>query len=409
MSMSTVAPSESPTAMPVIDVDSHWTEPRDLWTSRAPARLRDRALRVERNAAGADQWVIEDGQVMGQVGYCSIRPDGSKSQGSIAFDRFDEVHPGAMEVAPRLAYMDEHGLAVQIVYPNLLGFAGNLVMRVQDEAHRAFCATAYNDAASDMQRESRGRLYPQAMLPFWDIPASLRELERCQDELGLTGIVITDCTDDWGLPPLGDRHWDPLWDALQSRGMPVNFHIGAGSGSIRLWGPYPKARAFAALSTMAQMGNLVTITNLIFSGLLDRFPSLKFVSVESGVGWLPFLIESLEYQYEENGVDDLKLRPRAYFSDRSTAPTGSRRTRATRSKRSAKTTSCSRRTSPMRLVSIPRCRARFAPVSRGSIRGCSESSSTRRPPASTSSRRRRSPPSDRVEIENSAKGTGVSS
>jgi len=299
--------------MPVIDVDSHWTEPPDLWTSRAPAKLRDRALRVRRNADGTEQWVIEDGQVMGQVGYCSIRPDGSKSQASVAFDTFAEVHPGAIDVAPRLAYMDEHGLSIQIVYPNILGFAGNLVMRVEDEIHRAFCSTAYNDAAADMQRESGGRLYPQAMLPFWDIPASIKELERCQDELGLTGIVLTDCAEDWGLPPLGHEHWNPLWDALQARGMPVNFHISGSSGPMRLWGPYPAARMFAALSTMAQMGNLVCITNLIFSGVLDRFPSLKFVSVESGVGWLPFLIESLEYQYDENGVDDLALRPMEYF------------------------------------------------------------------------------------------------
>lgn len=305
--------SDALSRMPVIDVDSHWTEPPDLWTSRAPAKLRDRTLRVVRNAAGVEQWIIDDDTVMGQVGYCSIRPDGSKSQASVAFDTFAEVHPGAIEVAPRLAYMDEHGLSIQIVYPNILGFAGNLVMRIQDESHRAFCSTAYNDAAAELQRQGKGRLYPQAMLPFWDIPASVRELERCQDRLGLTGVVITDCTEDWGLPPLGDRHWDPLWDALQSRGMPVNFHIGAGGGPMRLWGPYPKARTFAALSTMAQMGNLVCITNLIFSGLLDRFPRLKFVSVESGVGWLPFLIESLEYQYDENGVDDLKLRPRDYF------------------------------------------------------------------------------------------------
>ena len=300
-------------AMPVIDVDSHWTEPPDLWTSRAPAKLRDRVLRVVRIADGVEQWVIEEDTLMGQVGYCSIRPDGSKSQASIAFDTFAEVHPGAIAVAPRLEYMDQHGLSIQIVYPNILGFAGNLVMRVKDEQHRAFCSSAYNDAAADMQKQGRGRLYPQAMLPFWDIPASVRELERCQDELGLTGIVITDCTDDWGLPPLGAPHWDPLWDALQSRGMPVNFHIGGTSGPMRLWGPYPMARRFAALSTMAQMGNLVCITNLIYSGVLDRFPTLKFVSVESGVGWLPFLIESLDYQYDENGVDDLRLRPKEYF------------------------------------------------------------------------------------------------
>ena len=299
--------------MPVVDVDSHWTEPPDLWTSRAPAKLKDRVLRVHRTDDGVEQWIIEDGQVMGSVGYCSIRKDGSKTQASIAMDSFEEVHPGAIDVEPRLAYMDEHGLSIQIVYPNILGFAGNLLMRVEDEEHRAFCATAYNDAAAEMQKASGGRLYPQAMLPFWDVPAAIRELERAQDELSLTGVVLTDSTDDWGLPSLGDPHWDPLWDALQSRGVPVNFHIGGGGGPMKLWGTYPPARAFAALSTMAQMGNLVCITNLIYSGVLDRFPSLKFVSVESGIGWLPFLIESLEYQYDENGVDDLKLRPMDYF------------------------------------------------------------------------------------------------
>jgi predicted TIM-barrel fold metal-dependent hydrolase len=299
--------------MPVIDVDAHWTEPRDLWTSRAPESLRDRTLRVERNDAGVDQWITEDGQVMCQVGYCSIRPDGSKSQASIAFDTFDEVHPGAIETEPRLAYMDEHGLSMQIIYPNILGFVGNWIMRIEDPEHRAFCATAYNDAIAEMQKEGQGRLFPQAMLPFWDLPRAVRELERCQDDLGLTGFVITDCTEDYGLPPLNDPHWDPLWDATQARNMPVNFHIGGGGAPTRLWGSYPPARAFAALSTMSQMGNMVCLINLIFSGLLDRYPKIKFVSVESGVGWLPFMLESLDYQYDENGVDDLKLRPSEYF------------------------------------------------------------------------------------------------
>ena len=151
------------------------------------------------------------------------------------------------------------------------------------------------------------------MLPIWDVAAAVKELERAQDELGLTGIVITDFTEPWGLPPLSHPQWDPLWDAAQARGMPVNFHIGSGGGPMRLWGQYPAARAFAALSTMAQMGNLVCIVNLISSGLLDRFPRLKFVSVESGIGWLPFMLESLDYQFVENGVDDLKLKPTEYF------------------------------------------------------------------------------------------------
>ncbi|MAG31079.1 MAG: amidohydrolase [Deltaproteobacteria bacterium] len=299
--------------MPVIDIDAHWTEPRDLWTSRAPAKLRDKTLRVERNDEGVERWVIADGMVMGQVGYCSVRPDGSKGQAQVAFDSFEEVHPGAIEVEPRLEYMDEHGLAVQIVYPNILGFAGNLVMNIEDLALREFSVTAYNDAAAEMQAAGKQRLYPQAMLPFWDVEASVRELERCHDELGFTGVVLTDATEDWGLPPLCDPSWNPLWDVMQDRDMPINFHIGGGTISPRTWGTYPPARMFAALSTMMQMSSMACITNLIFSGLLDRYPRLKFVAVESGVGWLPYLLESLDYQYDENGVKDLKMKPSEYF------------------------------------------------------------------------------------------------
>ena len=95
--------------------------------------------------------------------------------------------------------------------------------------------------------------------------------------------------------------------------MPVNFHIGPGLSTPRTWDAYHPARLFAALSTMAQMSNMVTIVNIIASGILDRFPRLNFVSVESGVGWLPFMLESLDYQFLENGVADAELTPTEYF------------------------------------------------------------------------------------------------
>jgi len=300
-------------SLPVIDIDSHWTEPPDLWTSRAPARWKDRALRVVKNDQGVEHWVIEDGQFMGPVGYCSIRPDGSKGQGQVAFDSFDEVTPAAIETAPRLDYMDEHGLSAQVVFPNVVGFSGTGVLTVEDEGLRDFCLRAYNDACGEMQAEGKGRLFPMAVLPVWDVRAAVAELERCNDELGLTGFVLTDSVIDAGLPPLHDPHWEPLWEVAQDRGMPCNFHIGPGLAMPRVWGNYEPARLFAAMSTMAQMGNMMCIVNLITSGLLDRYPKLDFVSVESGVGWLPFMLESLDYQFKENGVQDAKLTPTEYF------------------------------------------------------------------------------------------------
>jgi predicted TIM-barrel fold metal-dependent hydrolase len=300
-------------ATPIIDVDTHFTEPPDLWTARAPARLRERVPRVERDAHGRDQWVVDGGKVLGPVGYCVIRADGSKARGRVTLDTFAEIHPGASDGAARLRFMDEHGLTMQILYPNVLGFTGSFAMNIADAALRDFCVSAYNDAAAELQQHSGGRLLPQAMLPIWDVGRAVAELARCHDRLGLCGIVLSDAPEAWGLPTLSEPHWDPLWAAAQERGLPVNFHIGGGGSIGTLWAGMSEARAIATMSTFADLGNMRCVANLIFSGLLDRFPRLNFVSVESGIGWIPFLLELCEYQFDENGVTDLALRPREYF------------------------------------------------------------------------------------------------
>ncbi len=300
-------------SIPVIDVDTHFTEPPDLWTSRAPARLRDSVPRVVRDAQGRDQWVTGEGRVLGPVGYCVIERDGGKAGGRITLDRFDEIHPGASDPAARLALMDEQGVAAQVIYPNVLGFTGSFALNIEDVALRTFCVTAYNDAIAALQEAGGGRLYPQAVLPIWDLAAAVRELERCADVLHLSGVVLTDSPEVWGLPTLSDRHWDPLWGAAQDRGLPIDFHIGGGGPMGTVWAGMSEAAEIATMSVLADVGNIRCIANLIFSGLLDRFPRLDFVSVESGVGWLPFVLELCEYQFDENRVSGLGLRPREYF------------------------------------------------------------------------------------------------
>jgi len=300
-------------AMPIIDIDTHYTEPRDMWTSRAPQQLRAVAPRVTENAEGNEQWVVGD-LVLGPPGFTVIGKDGSKSYGVISLPRFEDMSAAATYPEARLRYMDEFGLHTQILYPNVLGFAGNQMMKIQDRELRNFCITGYNDAMADLQRAGHERLYPQALLPFWDLELAVKELRRCHDQLGLTGFTMTDAPETWDLPFLNDPHWDPLWSEAQERGLPVNFHIG--SGTIPpLWPGLDNNRGIAAISTMLFMNNMRCLTQLIFSGLLDRFPRLKFVSVESGIGWVPFMLEACEYQMDQNMVNrgGLKLRPREYF------------------------------------------------------------------------------------------------
>ena len=299
--------------IPIIDIDTHFTEPKDLWLRRAPAKLRDVAPRVAVNADGKQQWVVED-LALGPPGFCVIDKQGAKTYGTFSLDNFEAMTDAATLPEARLASMDELGLDVQILYPNILGFAGSRIMQVKDPDVRNFCVTAYNDAVADLQSDGKGRLYPQALLPFWDLELAVRELERCHDELSLTGFTMTDAPEQWQLPYLHDGFWDPLWSTAQERGLPVNFHIGSGT-SVSPWKGLGNNRSLAAVSTMMFMNNMRCLTNLIFSGLLDRFPSLNFVSVESGVGWLPFMLESCEYQMDENLIDrgGLELRPMEYF------------------------------------------------------------------------------------------------
>ena len=209
----------------IIDADTHLTEPHDLWTSRAPREYADRVPQV-REVNGRSMWTI-DGEVFGNaVGASVILPDGSKTFGTgfMALG-IDDVHAGASAVAPRLAVMDEQGIYAQIVYPNVVGFGGQRFVDVVDPTLKSLCATIYNDAMAELQEESGGRMFPMAILPWWDIDAAVAEVARAH-ALGLRGINTNSDPQNQGFPDLADRHWDPLWAVCADLGMPVNFHIG---------------------------------------------------------------------------------------------------------------------------------------------------------------------------------------
>jgi predicted TIM-barrel fold metal-dependent hydrolase len=299
--------------IPIIDVDTHYNEPLDLWTSRAPAKLKARVPRVEL-VNGEQQWVIERDVVLHpRPGCCVIRDDGSKLYGDMSLRRFEEMHPAATDPRARLQWMDEHGIHAQVIYPNLVGFAIEpFMLNVKDPELRNFCVRAWNDYMGEVQTIGEGRLFPQALMPVWDPEECVREAIRARDELGMTGLNVPSGPDAYGLPSLSHASFDGLWSVAQEREMPINFHIGGGGVNYNPW-DMNAANVIAAISTVGVASNIRCLANLIFSGLLDRFPRLNFVSVESGFGWIPFMLELCEYQFDENGVTSLELRPKEYF------------------------------------------------------------------------------------------------
>jgi predicted TIM-barrel fold metal-dependent hydrolase len=304
----------------VVDADTHLTEPHDLWTSRAPKQWVDRVPQVHQ-VDGKPMWVI-DGEVFGNaVGAAVIEPDGTKMFGT-GFMKLgiDDVHAGASQVGPRLAVMDAQGIHAQIVYPNAVGFGGQRFANIVDPTLKVLCATLYNDAMAEIQEQSGQRMFPMALVPWWDIDAAVAEVERAHS-LGLRGVNTNADPQNDGLPDLADRHWDPLWEACAEHGMPLNFHIGASATSMSWLGtmPWPSLddeRKLALGSLMVMISNFRTIGNLLLSGVLERHPDLMVVSVESGLGWIPFLLEGLDYEITECAphiAEHLSMPPSDYF------------------------------------------------------------------------------------------------
>jgi predicted TIM-barrel fold metal-dependent hydrolase len=294
------------TGVPVIDADTHVSEWYDLWTSRATPKYKDRVPQVQ-NVNGKFEWFI-DGQLINREGASSaIRKDGTKCYG-MDFRKLQlaEVHPGAHNVQARIEYMNEQGIAAQIAYPNLLGFGGQKSMMV-DEDLRNVSVMIFNDAMAEMQAESKNRIYPMAMMPWWDVKLAAKEAGRCA-AMGLRGINMNSDPQSHGLPHLGLPHWNELWELCSEKKLPVNFHIGASDESTTwygagLWPGHPSGVQLAYGSLMLFVGNLRVMANIILSRFLENFPDLKIVSVESGAGWIPFFLEAIQYQANEAALE----------------------------------------------------------------------------------------------------------
>jgi predicted TIM-barrel fold metal-dependent hydrolase len=154
-------------------------------------------------------------------------------------------------------------------------------------------------------------------MPFWDLDATLAELERAK-RLGHKGIILSQEPSAFGQPNLSSRHWDPLWAAAEASGMSVNFHIGTGDPTVMELDMSLGVHSGAAQSAVTMfLTNAKTITQLVFGGVCHRFPTLNFVLVESGIGWLPFMLEAMDWQWRSNDVraehPEYDLLPSQYF------------------------------------------------------------------------------------------------
>jgi predicted TIM-barrel fold metal-dependent hydrolase len=158
--------------------------------------------------------------------------------------------------------------------------------------------------------ESGGRIYSMLCLPFSDPDACLRHVEEFGGRKGVTGFMVTTVR----TLPVYDNAYMKVYRAIEERGLALAFHAGPN------WGEpvFKSCNRFLSVHALGfTFYNILHLTNWVINGLGERFPKLPVLWVESGLAWLPFLMQRLDHEYmlRSSECPTLKKKPSDYMRD----------------------------------------------------------------------------------------------
>lgn len=255
-----------------ISSDSHFGEPPDLWEQRLPAKLKDRAPRYPKIAL---------------------------------YETNHHLRGGAWDPDERLKDIALDGVAAEVLYPTLAKDAWLLDDPELEEA----CICVYNDWEMEFCRVAPARFWGLAMISLHDVDRAVLEMERCKRG-GLRGVDIP-IAPNLDQPYSSDRY-EKLWAAAQALELPISMHINTGPGRL------PGNRSGKLPYGVHKFDCMKALGDLIGSGVMERYPDVKFVIAESGSGWIPFFAQEYDY-YLMNGAgrrDNVLPRPPSEYLQR---------------------------------------------------------------------------------------------
>jgi uncharacterized protein len=214
--------------------------------------------------------------------------------------------------AERIRDQERDGVVAEVLY----GLFG-VTSRLEDPALAHVVERAFNDWLSEFCQAQPNRYIGLAVLPTHDAAAAAQELERTASQ-GLRGGVL-DVKN--GYRPVWHRDWDPLWEIAQDLALPISFHASKRSSLPQNLADLHRRSSgdslveSAAMMSLLQFEGSADYFSIIFGGALDRFPRLALVMGESGIGWIPSLLERMDFQYDNEFRElDLALCPSEYWS-----------------------------------------------------------------------------------------------
>ncbi|PQD99651.1 amidohydrolase [Mycobacterium sp. EPG1] len=288
--------------MKIISVDDHVIEHPQVWQDRLPERMRADGPQIIETAEGHHVWRYE-GQLYPQIGLNAVAGKPPSEYGMEPV-RYDQMIPGCYDPVERVKDMDIDGVHAALSFPSFPGFGGGVFHRAKDKDLALACVRAWNDFQVDEWcAAAPDRLIPLGILPTWDPQLAADEVDRLAQR-GTRAVSFPDSPVPLGLPSFHHpSHWEVLWDAVERADMPICLHFGAGGyvPGFSFANPTPSDMAPFAVAIATFSTNLMwTTADLVFSGMLQRHPNIKFMLSEGGIGWIPYILERLDYTWERH-------------------------------------------------------------------------------------------------------------
>ena len=294
-------------------LDMPWMPPT-LFTSEASREMKDRMPYVEDGPDGP-RWVTRKGAYFGLLN--GVGPGGAKlvpgqnhrvdimaETGMFADGKMGIQRPSDPHL--RLKEMERDGVDAEVIF-GILGSAS----KMQDNEAAAEMFRIYNDWLKDFCSHYPDRHIGLACIPYGDIDKAVEEIYRTA-KLGLRGIELS-CS--WDMEPMWHPCWEPVWKAMHDVQIPLHFHTfptinpKAREMATGLTG---RAALFTGVSSF-QMGLIHIIAGMMGAGVFERYPNLRVSFGESGIGWIPYALDRMDFEFEDRFRDLMKLKPSEYW------------------------------------------------------------------------------------------------